>query len=75
MADDMDLTPEQRAEQAKIDQARRNQQANWFLGGALLVISCAGGYALLGATRNPMFFVGALAIGVIGAWAVNRFAK
>ncbi|GEM_PF-2030022 len=73
-------TPQQPEEpvqspQEQREQERRNQQANWFLGGTLFVICAAAGNAISTATANRVFLVAGFAVGILAAWAVNRFAK
>lgn len=70
MSDNNDLTPQ---EQREI--ARRHQQANWFLGGLLIVVGFGVGNAISVASSNRLFILFGLAVGVIGAWAVNKYAK
>lgn len=70
MADNKDLSPE---EQREI--ARRHQQANWFMGGLLIVVGFGIGNAISVATSNRMFILIGLAVGIIGAWAVNKYVK
>lgn len=70
MADNKDLSPE---EQREI--ARRHKQANVFMGGLLIVVGFGIGNAISVATSNRMFIVVGLAVGIIAAWAVNKWVK
>lgn len=70
MPENKDLSPEEQREAA-----RRRQQANWFLGGMLIVIGFGVGNALSLATANRLLIVAGLCVGIIGAWAVNKYAK
>lgn len=70
MSDNSNLTPQEQREKA-----RQRQQANWFLGGMLIVIGFGVGNAISVATSNRMCIVAGVAIGIIGAWAVNKYAK
>jgi Na+-translocating ferredoxin:NAD+ oxidoreductase RnfD subunit len=65
-----DLTPEQRREIEK-----QHQQANWLLGGIIIVVCFAAGNAISMATTNRMFIVFGVSVGVIAAWAINRYVK
>ena len=57
------------------DDEIRRQQANWFLGGALLVVATAAGLAISLARAERLFILAGLAVGVLACWAVNRFAR
>ncbi len=66
-------TPEALEEARKARE--RAQQANWFLGGTLLIIATSIGIAVSMARADKgIAFIG-LAIGIVLFWAVNRFAK
>ncbi|PFG35113.1 hypothetical protein [Sanguibacter antarcticus] len=53
----------------------RRQQANWFLGGTLLVVSTAAGLALSLARAERLFILAGFTVGVLACWAVNRFMR
>ena len=53
----------------------RHQQANWFLGGVLLV-ACSGiGIVISMARSERLFILAGVAVGLALAWAVNKFVK
>lgn len=53
----------------------RHRQANWFLGGALLVICTGIGIAITMARADTLFVGIGFAVGVVLCWAVNKFVK
>lgn len=53
----------------------RRQQANWFLGGALLVVATAAGLAISLARAERLFILAGFAVGLAACWAVNRFMR
>jgi len=75
MSEKREQDTNQLSEQERLEQQRRHQQANWFMGGFLFVLFAAAGNALSTATANKMFLVGGFAIGAIAAWAVNKYVK
>jgi hypothetical protein len=52
----------------------RHQQANWFLGGILLLISSGIGIAISMARSERLFIVAGVAVGLVLCWAVNKLA-
>lgn len=66
-------TPESIEEARKARE--RAQQANWFLGGTLFVISLAVGISFSMARNDVFIAFISLGIGAVLFWAVTRFAK
>ena len=56
-------------------QAIRHQQANWFLGGTLLVVCTGIGIAISMARSERLFILAGFGIGLALCWAVNKFVK
>lgn len=57
------------------DEEIRHQQANWFLGGTLLVACTGIGIAISMARSERLFILAGFAVGLAACWAVNKFVK
>lgn len=53
----------------------RHRQANWFLGGTLLVICTGIGIALTMARADNLFVGIGFVVGLALCWAVNKFVR
>lgn len=53
----------------------RAQQANWFLGGTVMIICLSIGISFTMAKNDKtLAFIG-LAVGIVLFWAINKFGK
>ena len=57
------------------DEEIRHQQANWFLGGTLLVACTGIGIAISMARSERLFILAGFVVGLAVCWAVNKFVK